>query len=171
MDENKNLTTGTIFDENGYDEMQKAENHEIGFRLFRVMFFVVLLFSVALTVICGIAQDVLGMAFSLVLMTVVFAFYIGYAYMTAKRGVMNPKFAKSWSGKWVTVTYIFMLLSWILRLFKEISDGYDDLSDIAYMVMWLVAITSWILMSLCARKNNRVLENQLFETEADADRE
>ena len=32
----------TIFDETGYDEMQKAENHEIGFRLFRIMYFIII---------------------------------------------------------------------------------------------------------------------------------
>lgn len=34
MDNNKNALSGTIFDEAGYDEMQIAENHEIGCRLF-----------------------------------------------------------------------------------------------------------------------------------------
>ena len=44
MEDKTTFASGTIFDEVGYDEMQKAENHEIGFRLFRIMYFVMLLF-------------------------------------------------------------------------------------------------------------------------------
>lgn len=42
---NKYTGTETIFDEKSYDEMQKTQNHEIGFKLFRVMFFVSLFFQ------------------------------------------------------------------------------------------------------------------------------
>lgn len=38
MANNKSALSGTIFDEAGYDEMQKSENHEIGYRLFKAMF-------------------------------------------------------------------------------------------------------------------------------------
>ena len=95
----KNIASGTIFDEIGYDEMQKAENHEIGFKLFRVLFFISLLYAFIMTMICEAAENVPGIIASLVFMAIVYGFYISYAYMTAKRGIMNPKFAKGWSGK------------------------------------------------------------------------
>ena len=95
----KNIASGTIFDEIGYDEMQKTENHEIGFKLFRVLFFISLLFAFIMTMICEAAENVPGIIASLVFMAIVYVFYIAYAYMTAKRGIMNPKFAKGWSGK------------------------------------------------------------------------
>ena len=79
MANDKNALSGTIFDEAGYDEMQKSENHEIGCRLFKVMFFVVLAAALILTMVCGNANDLWGMAFSLVLFAVVFVFYIIYA--------------------------------------------------------------------------------------------
>lgn len=82
----KNAVSGTIFDEVGYDEMQKSENHEIGFRLFRVMFLVVLIFSMVLVMICGDEGDIPGMVVALVLFVAILAFYIVYAYMTAKKG-------------------------------------------------------------------------------------
>lgn len=86
----KNTVSGTIFDEVGYDEMQKSENHEIGFRLFRVMFLVVLIFSMVLVMICGDEGDIPGMVVSLVLFATILAFYIVYAYMTAKKRDNEP---------------------------------------------------------------------------------
>lgn len=164
MNDNTNLTTGTIFDEIGYDEMQKAENHEIGFRLFRIMFFVVLLFAFALVMVCGGAGNVPGMIVSLALTVVVYGFYILYAYMTAKRGIMNPKFAKSWAGKWIVPVYIMLIPLWIYKIIRAVR-GEPELSDIALSVLWLMILTNSILISLCARKNNRVLKKQLDDTD------
>lgn len=164
MNDNTNIATGTIFDEIGYDEMQKAENHEIGFRLFRIMFFVVLIFSIVLTVVCGSMDNISGMIISLVLMAVVYGFYILYAYMTAKKGIMNPKFAKSWAGKWIIPVYIVLILIWVYKILRT-ANGEHDLSDIALCTMWLIILTSSILMSLCARKNNRVVKEQLDDTD------
>ena len=98
-DNNTTLASGTIFDEAGYDEMQKAENHEIGFKLFRIMYFVMLLFTTILIIVCSNTENLAGTIISLVLLATMFGFYLLYAYMTAKRGIMNPKFAKSWSLK------------------------------------------------------------------------
>lgn len=155
----KNAVSGTIFDEVGYDEMQKSENHEIGFRLFRVMFFVVLAASFILIVICGNANDFWGMAVSLVLLAVVFVFYIIYAYMTAKKGIMNPKFAKGWSAKWIIPAYIILEAAAITRIFRS----EHELIDIALIIQWQMIIISCISISLCAKKNNRVVKKQLEE--------
>lgn len=163
MANEKNALSGTIFDEAGYDEMQKSENHEIGYKLFKAIFFVVLAASFILTVVCGNANDLWGMAVSLALLAFVFVFYIIYAYMTAKKGIMNPKFAKSWSAKWVIPAYIILEIMAISRIFHS----EHELSDIAFIIQWQIIIISCISMSLCAMKNNRVLKAQLEENEAD----
>lgn len=163
MANEKNALSGTIFDEAGYDEMQKSENHEIGCKLFKAMFFVVLIAAFILTVVCGNANDFWGMAVSLVLLAVVFVFYIIYAYMTAKKGIMNPKFAKSWSAKWIIPAYMILEIMAISRFFHS----EHELSDIAFIIQWQIIIISCISMSLCAMKNNRVLKAQLEENEAD----
>ena len=163
MDNEKNALSGTIFDEAGYDEMQKSENHEIGYRLFKAMFFVALAASFILTVVCGNANDLWGMAVSLALFAVVFVFYIIYAYMTAKKGIMNTKFAKGWSAKWVIPAYIILEIMAISKIFHS----EHELSDIAFIIQWQIIIISCISMSLCAMKNNRVLKAQLEENEAD----
>lgn len=163
MANEKNALSGTIFDEAGYDEMQKSENHEIGCKLFKAMFFVVLAAALILVMFCGNANDLWGMAVSLVLLAVVFVFYIIYAYMTAKKGIMNPKFAKGWSAKWVIPVYIILEVVAVSRIFHS----EHELSDIALIIQWQIIIISCISMSLCAMKNNRVLKAQLEENEAD----
>ena len=163
MDNNKNALSGTIFDEAGYDEMQKSENHEIGYRLFKAMFFVVLAAALILVMFCGNANDLWGTVISLSLFAVILAFYIIYAYMTAKNGIMNPKFAKGWSAKWVIPAYIILEAAAIIRIFHS----EHELSDIALIIQWQIIIISCISMSLCAMKNNRVLKAQLEENEAD----
>ena len=163
MSEDKTtLASGTIFDEIGYDEMQKAKNHEIGFRLFRIMFFVVLFASMILIVICSNAECLAGTIASLVLMATIFGFYIIYAYMTAKRGVMNPKFAKSWSSTWVLFFYSLLIIMWGVRLISDIQKS-DNIFDVVDCIIWLIISTEAMLMCLCAKKNNKVLKKQLEE--------
>ena len=163
MDNNKNALSGTIFDEAGYDEMQKSENHEIGYRLFKAMFFVVLAAALILVMFCGNANDLWGTVISLSLFAFILAFYIIYAYMTAKKGIMNPKFAKNWSAKWIIPVYIILEVVAVSRIFHS----EHELSDIALIIQWLIIIISCISMSLCAMKNNRVLKAQLEENESD----
>lgn len=163
MDNEKNALSGTIFDEAGYDEMQKSENHEIGYRLFKAMFFVVLATALILVMFCGNANDLWGTVISLSLFAVILAFYIIYAYMTAKKGIMNPKFAKNWSAKWIIPAYMILEIMAISRIFHS----EHELSDIALIIQWQIIIISCISMSLCAMKNNRVLKAQLEENEAD----
>ena len=159
-DNNTTLASGTIFDEAGYDEMQKAENHEIGFRLFRIMYFITLIFALALIVICSNTENLAGTIISLVLLATLFGFYLLYAYMTAKRGIMNPKFAKSWSGTWIIVFYGIMLAAWCARLIGDIQND-DSFYDVVHYIMWLIISTEAMLMCLCAKKNNKVLKKQL----------
>ena len=159
-DNNTTLASGTIFDEAGYDEMQKAENHEIGFRLFRIMFFVVLLFTMVFIIVCSNTENLAGTIISLVLLATLFGFYLLYAYMTAKRGIMNPKFAKSWSGTWIIVFYGIMLAAWCARLIGDIQND-DSFYDVVHYIMWLIISTEAMLMCLCAKKNNKVLKKQL----------
>lgn len=161
-DNNTTLASGTIFDEAGYDEMQKAENHEIGFRLFRIMFFVVLAFAMVFIVVCSNTENLAGTIISLVLLATLFGFYLLYAYMTAKRGIMNPKFAKSWSGTWVIIVYAIIAFLWAVRLIDDLCYG-KELFDVSPSIMWIILTVEAMLMCLCAKKNNKVLKKQLEE--------
>ena len=83
--------------------------------------------------------------------------------MTAKKGIMNHKFAKGWSAKWIIPAYIILEVAAITGIFHS----EHELSDIALVIQWQIIIISCISMSLCAMKNNRVLKAQLEENEAD----
>ena len=159
-DNNTTLASGTIFDEGGYDEMQKAENHEIGFRLFRIMYFVVLLFTTVLITVCSNTENLAGTIISLVLLATMFGFYLLYAYMTAKRGIMNPKFAKNWSSTWILFLDPLLAILWISQFISDIHHG-DSFYDVVHCIMWLIISTEAVLMCLCAKKNNKVLKKQL----------
>jgi|GEM_PF-2615489 len=159
-DNNTTLASGTIFDEAGYDEMQKAENHEIGFRLFRIMYFVMLLFTMVLIIVCSNTENLAGTIISLVLLATLFGFFLLYAYMTAKRGIMNPKFAKSWSSTWILFFYPLLAILWSSQLISGIQHG-DSFYDVVLCIMWLIISTESMLMCLCAKKNNKVLKKQL----------
>lgn len=126
------------------------------------MFFIVLLVAFILVMVCGDAGNAAGMIISLGLVAITSGFYIVYAYMTAKRGIMNPKSAKSWSSKWII--YIALILIWGYKIFRSVT-GECDLYDIALYSIWIIILAGSILMSLCAGINNRVLRKQLEEGE------
>jgi glucan phosphoethanolaminetransferase (alkaline phosphatase superfamily) len=132
------------------------------------MFFAVLGFALVLIMLCSTAEYFAGTVVSLVLLAAVYGFYIVYAYLTAKKGIMNPKFAKSWSGTWVIVCYAVLMLFWIGRLIDEISSG-SELYDAVSPIVWLILITEAMLMCLCAKKNNKVLAEQLKEEQEKLD--
>ena len=165
MPDNKSMASGTIFDEIDYDEMQKTENHEIGYNLFRIMFFVELAFAIILVTVCSKMENIVGTVISLAFFAFMALFYVLYAYMTAKKGIMNPKFAKSWSNNWVIIAYIIILIIWIFFFIHYLNSG-AELWDYAICTIWFIACTEAILMYLCAKKNNRVLKKQLEESEA-----
>ena len=73
---------------------------------------------------------------------------------------MNPKFAKSWSGTWVLFFCPIMYALWGIRLIDAVQDKMK-LSEIANCVMWLILVTQMMLMCLCAKKNKKVVEEQL----------
>ena len=163
MNDNKtNLASGTIFDEAGYDEMQKAENHEIGFRLFRIMYFIALAFAFVLIVICSKTENVAGTAVSIAMFAVDESFYLIYAYMTAKRGIMNPSTAKGWSETWVLVFSPILFVLFLNRLIGTLRES-ADLDDIALSILWVMLMIIDVVMCLCAKKNNRVVAEQFKE--------
>ena len=163
---NTNLASGTIFDEGGYDEMQKAENHEIGFRLFRIMYFIAMAFALALIIICSNSGSIAGTAVSIAFLAVNEAFYLIYAYMTAKRGIMNPKIAKSWSGTWILVVCPVLFILFGSRLIISFREEIE-LDGIAPCIVWIMLMVVYIVMCLCAKNNNKVLKKQLEDEEVE----
>ena len=116
-----------------------------------------------LVMLCSNANEMTASVVSIVFFAVNFGFYIAYAYMTAKKGIMNPKFAKNWSAKWIIPVYVVLEIWIVIRMLRS----ERELSDIAIMIQWQILIISGIAMSLCAMKNNRVVKSQLEEDETE----
>lgn len=144
---------GDLFSESGFDEMQKAKNYEIGFKLFRIFYFVML--TASLSIIC-VAAGLESLPFQYIGAGLVFlctAFYLTYAAKTAAAGVMNRRFAETMSKKYVLFYGIVILIVW---LFIGIKGDTDLLISV-----WINLGAMYIGNYLCARKNMKVLEKML----------
>ena len=156
------LNAGGIFDDFGFDEMQKIESYEIGFKLFRVMFLAVLACNYAVTIWCCIAENFIGTVLSVIMFAVFYGFHVMYAYLTAEKGIMNPKFARRIDKKY---TYpclaVLFLLSGIFLAFELRAGG--TFYDIVRWILLLIFIAESWVVTLCAKKNNRVVAEQFKE--------
>ena len=145
-----------LFSESGFDEMQKAKNYEIGFKLFRVFYFV--MFAASLSIVC-VAVALESLPFQCIGAGLAFlctAFYLTYAAKTAAAGVMNRRFAETMSKKYVLFYGIVILIAWLCVLSKGDSDG-------ALVCIWINLGAMYIGNYLCSRKNMKVLEKMLKE--------
>ena len=157
---NKNTLNSTVFDETGYDEMQKAANHEIGYKIFSVMFYAVLIIAITLIIWCSGHNDIGGMILAYILLTVVYGCYIVYMYMTAKKGIMNPKFAKRWSHIGLEGFFAMMMVLSSSNLLVSLE---NKPAENAFWLMCVIISLGGMLICLCAQKNNKVLKEQLKE--------
>ncbi len=146
-----------LFSESGFDEMQKAKNYEIGFKLFRIFYFV--MFAASLSIV-GVAAALESLLFQFIgagLAFVCTAFYLTYAAKTAAAGVMNRRFAETMSKKYVLFSGIFILIVWLFIGIK----GDTDL----VISMWINLGAMYIGNYICARKNMKVLEKMLKDND------
>ena len=154
-DNNTTLASGTIFDEAGYDEMQKAENYKIGFQMFKVLFYIVMFISYAMFIISS-GRNIALMVLSFILYACGWTVYIIYAAKASAKGVMNPTFVRNNTKDWQIFAYVcFMLLSVILAL--------CDIFTIYQTVIWSFTMIMLITVHCFARRNMAVLKKQLEE--------
>ena len=154
-DNNTTLASGTIFDDAGYDEMQKAENHEIGFQMFKVLFYIVMFISYAMFIISS-GRNIALMVLSFILYACGWTVYIIYAAKASAKGVMNPTFVRNNTKDWQIFAYVcFMLLSVILAL--------CDIFTVYQTVIWSFTMIMLITVNCFARRNMAVLKKQLEE--------
>lgn len=155
MEDNTTLASGTIFDEAGYDEMQKAENYKIGFQMFKVLFYIVMFISYAMFIISS-GRNIALMVLSFILYACGWTVYVIYAAKASAKGVMNPTFVRNNTKDWQIFAYVcFMLLSVILAL--------CDIFTVYQTVIWSFTMIMLITVNYFARRNMAVLKKQLEE--------
>lgn len=95
---------GDLFSDSGFDEMQKAKNYEIGFKLFRAFFWVAYLMSMIIIIASAAFESLFFMITGFSFLALCDAFYLVCAAKAAAAGVMNPKLAKGASKKHICST-------------------------------------------------------------------
>lgn len=145
---------GTIFSESGFDEMQKARNYEIGFRIFRVFFWAAYFMAAAVMVMAMFAESKLIMAVGAAFVAVCDIFYLLYAAKVSSLGAMNLSFAKRMSQQSILIAYIFIGVIWTINAF---------LNAVVRSSAIVIILTSvlYIGLHICAKRNMKVLEKML----------
>lgn len=150
---NNEYRDGSLFNDSEFDEMQKAKNYEIGFRLFRDYHFATLLFAIAFLNFSKGANLLLTVTSFLFLGTC-FAVAIMYAAKTSAAGVMNIKYAKAMSKRSVLV---LGTVGAVVFLVLAVTGGVDISTDIMLIMVYVYMICFHIF----ARRNMKVLEKML----------
>ncbi|MDE6762413.1 MAG: hypothetical protein K2N26_07300 [Oscillospiraceae bacterium] len=143
-----------IFSESGFDEMQKARNYEIGFRIFRVFFWAVYFMATAVMAAAIAVKSTLVLVIGSAFMAVCDLFYLLYAAKVSSLGVMNLDFAKRMSQKSILIVYIFVGVVWIMNLFLGSATA-------AAAIMMILLSILYIGLYICAKRNMKVLEKML----------
>lgn len=148
---------GDLFSEDGVDEMQKSQNYEIGFKLFRACYWFMYFFSMSAFIYAVNANDTAFTVYSIALMAAASIFHIVYSAKVSVKGVMNPKYAAAMGKPGSAAVYVIVLILGLMSM------AYTSKPISAAMLIMPG------IMVLCdcffARRNNKVLEKMLKETE------
>lgn len=148
--------TGNIFSESGFDEMQKARNYEIGFKIFRVFFWAAYFMAAAVMVAAMVLDSKLVLAIGTAFMSVCDIFYLLYAAKVSSLGVMNIDFAKRMSQRSILIAYIFIGVVWTITLFL------GSATAVTAIMMILLSVL-YIGLYICAKRNMKVIEKMMNE--------
>lgn len=147
--------SNSLFEDEELDEMQKCKNYEIGFKLYRNFFYVVIFITYG---IFAFSREVIPTVMSGALFLTALVFFVIHAAKTAKTGVMNIKFAKAYSKEWIMPFWIAMIVFCVIFIIFLDSNTRE-------LMMLTAALISNIIVSIFAKKNMRVLAEQIKEEE------
>lgn len=147
-----------MFSEKGFDEMQLAQKYKIGFKLFRALFWVQYAAAIAVTLIAAGLENNTFMYIGAGLLSIWTIFYIIYSAKIASAGLMNAKFASSWSNIIIPIISILLILLWLINLIRNNTDSFSVYVCINLGVMYLGTY-------FCARKNMKVLKKMLKDND------
>ena len=148
---------GSRFDDSGFDEMQKAKNYEIGFKLFRVFYYVSFPFAITF-VNFSRGESLLLLITSFLFMGTCMTISLIYAAKASAAGVMNLKYARTMSKRSTLVCGVILMLA---LLYMAVSGGLDISTDI----MLIMVLVFLVCFHICARRNMKVLEKMLKEND------
>lgn len=146
-----------LFDEKSLDEMQKAENYKIGFKLFRACFWFMYFFSMLIYVTAITIDNNIFRVYGIITMAAASVFHIVYSAKVSAKGVMNSKYAETMSKPYVIAAYTICI---ILYAYVDLN-GSDPIVFITVLIPYIMLIFDCIF----ARRNKKVIEKMLKEND------
>lgn len=142
-----------LFDESSLDEMQKAENYKIGFKLFQACFWFMYFFSMLIFITAIKTDNIIFTVYGITAMAAASMFHIIYSAKVSARGVMNSKYAEAMSKPYTAVVYTICIILY----------GFVNLtgSEPFVFLMFLIPYIMLIFDCIFARRNMKVLEKIL----------
>ena len=142
-----------LFGEKSLDEMQKAENYKIGFKLFRACYWFMYFFSLLIFVAAVNTDNTIFKVYGIIAMAAASVFHIIYSAKVSAKGVMNPKYAETMAKPHMIVVYTIIIILY----------GYVNMDHPIVFLMILIPYTMLIFDCIFARRNMKVLEKMLKE--------
>lgn len=144
-----------LFDERSLDEMQKAENYRIGFKLFQACYWFMYFFSMFIFASAATEENTRFAVYGIIAMAVTSAFHVIYSAKVSAKGVMNIKYAEAMSKPYTAVAYTVCIILY----------GYVTLTGSHPISFLMICIPYIMLIFDCifARRNMKVLEKMLKE--------
>lgn len=154
MNNNINNEFENLFCEKSLDEMQKIKNYEIGFKLFKTFFWVMLVGSLLMFTAGAGTENRTVTAIGIGTLVLCTVFYLIYEAKVSAAGVMNQKYAKYMLTKTQLIVCAFGAFSAMLMI-------GNGLLGIEFAIVWTDLASLSIGSYICARRNKKILEKML----------
>lgn len=155
---------GTLFDDSSLDEMQKAENYKIAYRLMQNYWIVSFAASLSAAYWGSVADNAALSAMGFIACVLAILFRLEYSLNVSKKGVMSPKYAESMAKKGSLICAV-VLMGFIGAICAAALAFHLSETTVTLFVLSELAASIMLTECLCARRNMRVLEKMLKEND------
>lgn len=153
---------GTLFDDSDLDEMQKAENYKIAYKLMQNYWIVSFAASLSAAYWGSVADNKALSAMGFIACVLAIMFRLEYSLSVSKKGVMSPKYAAAMAKKGSLVCAA-VLMGFVGAVCIAALVCHWGGTTLALFVLAELSLSMMLTECLCARRNNRILEKSLTE--------
>lgn len=151
---------GTLFDDSSLDEMQKAENYRIAYRLMQNYWIVSFAASLSAAHWGSAADNRALSAMGFIACVLAILFRLEYSLSVSEKGVMSPKYAETMAKKGSLVCAA-VLMGFIGAVCIAALVCHWSGTTLSLFILAELSLSMMLTECLCARRNNRVLEKML----------
>jgi hypothetical protein len=150
----------------GLDERQKSEQNKLGLKVFRgIRIATAALYCLWVIFLCLNNLSILSawVAFSFDL--VIEGFYCYYGVKASNLGIINGITSFSLKSKSNLMVVVFLMVFMVFAITKGLLGKFT----VFLIATSVVGITSQLILYFCAKRNDKVLDEQAVESEEDQD--